>query len=105
MLAFMLIHIQYIDIKPEELACGFGSVYVSNFPRVLWDSVFQPVVRVPPGIRGRFRRGTSREIKYLKLWLLHQFVSLSHFNLFIVSIRNVGLPFIIKFVCHTIITR
>jgi hypothetical protein len=34
-------------------------------------SVSQPVVRGPPGVRGRFRRGTLGDIKSLKLWLFY----------------------------------
>jgi hypothetical protein len=36
-----------------------------------YSNVSQPVVPVPPGVRGRFRRGTLRDIKNLTFYLYH----------------------------------
>jgi hypothetical protein len=48
---------------------------------VVCTSVYQPVVRVPPRIRSRYRRGTLI------------FLSLSHFKLFIISVSTICVPF------------
>jgi hypothetical protein len=72
---------------------------------IVYGSVSQPVVCVPWGVRGRFRRGTLKDIKNKKLCLFYHILSLSHFNFFIVSISTVCIPFIIKYVCHTVINE
>jgi hypothetical protein len=36
---------------------------------------------------------------------LYHFLTLSHYNLIIVSVSTVYVPFIIKYVCHTVITE
>jgi hypothetical protein len=91
------------SLSSSVFSCQYH-ITMALHTRIIWGSVFQPVVRVSPGVHGRFRWGALREIKNLKL-LFYHFLYLSLFNLFIVCMSTVCVLLIIKFVCHTIITE
>jgi hypothetical protein len=88
------------DVLNSYMAWGLAVLMM-----VFYNSVSQPVVHIPPGVQGMFRRGKVRDIKNTKLWLFYHFLPLSHFNLFIVSRSTVYIPFIVKYVRHTVITE
>jgi hypothetical protein len=61
--------------------------YIDCHVDVGFDQCFPTGGTRTPGVRGRFRRGTLGDIKNLN------FLSSSHFNLFLVSIRTLCIPF------------